>query len=129
MTLTRRTPLRRGQPPKRKKRLPRKNEKRAARRFEQGFHSEAFVAWVRSLACCVSGESGTADDPIVCAHVRSRGAGGRWWHVVPMLASLHEEQHWIGMRRFEEKYSVRLEDIAAATAQRWMAFTRTEEVG
>lgn len=116
--------LKRGADMRRRKRIRARNPERAERLFERNYLSEEFVTWIHSLACVVSGSGGSSWDPIVAAHVRSKGAGGRWSDIVPMLRSLHDELHQIGVRSFEKKYEVDLQLAAAAVVQRWKAFTK-----
>lgn len=100
--------------------LPAVNPERRARRFVRNYHSAAYVAWIRAQPCAVSGQSGGAGDPIVAAHVRSRGAGGDWTSVIPLRQSLHDESHRIGVRSFEARHGVRLDALAAGIQARWI---------
>lgn len=105
----------------------RPNRKRKAKLFVRNYHSEGFVDWIHSLACSVSGKEGSDSDPIVAAHTLGKGAGGDWTMVVPMLHSLHDKLHNIGIETFEKRYGVDLELIAAAVHLRWKAFIKEPE--
>jgi hypothetical protein len=97
----------------------RRRRERADRRFEKQFHSAEFVGWTREQRCVVSGRVASVWDPVVCAHVRGRGAGGTWRDIVPMLDSLHRELHQSGQKTFGKKYGVDLESLAMDHAGRW----------
>lgn len=121
--LVRRRPLSPGTKPLRaKKPMKRRNPERAARRFAESFHSPEFVAWVHSLGCCIPG---CRSEEIEAAHVTSRARGGTWEDVVGMCNRHHFESHTIGQHRFQRKYGIDLESIAAATCLRWKQFART----
>jgi len=77
-------------------------------------------AWVRRHRCSVRGCSRT---PIECAHVRRGADGGagmkpsdKW--AVSLCIYHHREQHQIGERAFEEKYSLDLVTLAGEFARR-----------
>jgi hypothetical protein len=113
------TGLRTGQPLARKTGLRPVNPARRAKRFAEQFHSDAFVSWVHSLACAVPGCQRT---DIEAAHVgRTRARGGTWQEVAPLCAPHHREQEGRS-RAFGARYGIDLDAIAAAVAQRWMAF-------
>lgn len=68
-------------------------------------------AFVHQQPCLVA--SPACRGLIECAHVRSRGAGGKDWdNLVPLCTHHHREQHYLGRRSFEFRYKVRL--LAAA---------------
>lgn len=128
-----RTPLRRGQSPRRKTMLRAKTElrrrvrlaavtkdaaKRAAR-HEHQYGPAGYGDWLRSLACVVAG---CRDDRIEASHVRSRGAGGDWTAQVPMCHGHHSELHALGIVTFQRTHSLDLADLAAAHALRWRGF-------
>lgn len=115
MTLKRRSSLKPG------KRLARRaklgaNAERRARAFEEDFGGEARVKWVRLQECVVCGRW-----PSECAHVRSRGAGGKAADIVPLCIGCHRQQHDLGRRRFEALHGVDLAALAANTEARWRA--------
>lgn len=77
-------------------------------------------AWVRRHSCCVRGCRSTS---IECAHVGagSDGAMGvnpsdRW--TISLCQLHHREQHQIGERGFEAKYSIDLLGLAVEFARR-----------
>ena len=50
-----------------------------------------------------------------CAHIKSRGAGGKdERNIVPLCRSHHREQHTIGIQSFAAKYGLDLPLIATA---------------
>lgn len=112
-------------PLKRGKRLSPRNQKRAMEAYERDFGPKA--GWIRSLCCVVSGSEGTKADPIVAAHVRSRGAGGDSRSLVPMLASLHQRLHDIGQESFQwEHDGIDLEEAADIIEGRWQQFAKSD---
>lgn len=115
--LTRKTPLK----AKGKSRFPKRR-------------NPEYLAWIRTLPCCVWHVRTGDRVPIVigdsipetwvarieAAHVKSRGAGG--WDVgntVPLDMLLHTEQHRIGIKSFEAKYGVDLSAIAQQLATQY----------
>lgn len=95
---------------------------RKRERFERAFHSVEFVLFVKSLGCCVPGCERT---DIQCAHVdRPRSRGGRWFEIAPLCGSEdrpgHHREQEKRTKWFNRKYGIRLELIAAATAQRFL---------
>lgn len=77
-------------------------------------------AWVRRHACSVRGCKRSL---IECAHVRCGTDGGaglkpsdRW--VISLCAHHHREPHNLGERRFGEKYSIDLVELAKEFARR-----------
>lgn len=85
------------------------------RRFERQYESDERVAWVRSLPCLVC--LGTPSENAHAA--KSKGAGGRSWHIVPLCYKHHDEQH-SGVKTFETKYGLNLEAAAIHTQDIWM---------
>lgn len=76
--------------------------------------------WVRRHACCVRG---CGRSPIESAHVRGGADGGigmkpsdRW--TISLCAYHHLEQHSIGEREFEDRYSLDLTGLAIEFARR-----------
>ena len=77
-------------------------------------------AWVRRHACSVRGCRRT---PIECAHVRAGTDGGmgkkpsdKW--TISLCRFHHAEQHRIGERAFEDKYSISMAALAMEFARR-----------
>lgn len=102
--------------------IPARNEDRAQKLFERNYFSEDFVKWTKGQPCVVSGKKSQRGDPVVSAHVRGKGAGGRWSDVVPMLASIHDDLHQLGPSKWEAKYEFRFADLkplADAHAHAW----------
>lgn len=123
--MKRHKPLRRSGAPVRKVRLQRKkrlapvNRERRARAFAKSFNDPGFVAWVQSLGCSVPGCRRT---DIEAAHVDApRSRGGDWTGVAPLCAPHHERQEK-RTDAFNAEHGVDLYLVAAAVAQRWMAF-------
>lgn len=81
----------------------------------------AYRDWIRRQVCVITGlrhGQGWVDARgrrriarIHPSHLRSRGAGGPdRGNLVPLLSTLHREQHRIGIRTFQAKYAI---DLAA----------------
>lgn len=121
--LIRRAPLKAHTPLARRAGVRKVNPKRKAERFAAAYHSEAFCAWVRGLGCVVDG---CRSDKIHVAHVRSRGAGGRWSDTVALCVDHHDTLHRVGIRSFEQATGLDLADLAAVTAMRWRQYSQTE---
>lgn len=100
------SPLRRLTPLRRHIAVRRVNRTRLAKRRELCFGKQADLC--RILPCLVC--SATPCDP---HHVKSRGAGGRDEHCVPLDRAHHDELHTIGRIAFETKYGVDLMTEAA----------------
>ena len=63
-----------------KTRAERKKE-RDRERLTRQFHSPERIEWVKSLPCEVTKNTGIIHN----AHMKSRGAGGTWHDIVPMV--------------------------------------------
>jgi hypothetical protein len=112
-----RSPLKRGKP------MRAKNPKRAKQRQQVAFGEKA--EWIRTLRCVV-GEAYHCSllhvagrQPAEAAHVKSRGAGGRAEHLIPLCVLHHHEQHTLGISTFAEKYGIDLTELAAEYERRW----------
>lgn len=132
--MQRRAPLRRSTPLRAKSRLESKSQLRRSgpiarrtplravnpvrrqQRFEDAFHSVAFVTWIKSLSCSVQG---CRSRRIEAPHVSSRGAGGTYEDVVPLCSRHHRESHDVGIRTFERRYGLDLVQLAGVIADRW----------
>ena len=99
---------------KRRAKLKRQNMARQAAAFAEDFGSPERVTWLQAQPCAVCGRT-----PSECAHVRSRGAGGKAADILPLCGAHHHEQHVIGRRSFEALHKVDLRALADATEQRW----------
>jgi len=75
--------------------------------FKRRFGSVARVDLINGLACVICSVI-----PSQNAHVRSRGAGGGWADIIPLCQEHHLEQHTLGNKSFQKKYSVDLTLIA-----------------
>lgn len=91
------------------RKLPRKPDQA---RFEAQFGSQARVEAIRLMGCVICGSI-----PSENCHVRSRGAGGNYKHIVHMCHQHHAELHTIGLGNFEAKYNVDLMAIAHEISQ------------
>jgi hypothetical protein len=76
-----------------------RNRKRSTAALDQDFGEEAKT--VRALPCLVAGCCVTPVEP---AHVKSRGAGGGRFDIVPLCHAHHREQHSRGIRTFAKIY-------------------------
>lgn len=104
--LCRKTPLSRGRPLARRTRLRRVNHARIRARRAVQFGAQAQLC--RELPCLICGRG-----PCDPHHVRSRGAGGRDEHTVPLCEEHHHEFHDIGRHSFDKRYGVDLLHEAA----------------
>lgn len=146
-----RKPLKRGQPPKRKKPLPR-NKKPISRkgralvrsalprqqkrirakgkpRFKKG-RDPQYLEWIRGLPCLC--RYVTCEGRIEATHVKSRGAGGAdMGNVVPLCHSHHMIQHRLGIQTFAEMfYGEGLDELRRIAAEVYPAqFLRAKELG
>ena len=98
--------------------LPKRLERGERRRDERS--CSAHRAWVRRHRCCVPGCLNT---PIECAHVRTGTDGGaglkpsdRW--AISLCRDHHREQHRIGEKAFEKRYTIDLYELALEFARR-----------
>ncbi len=80
--------------------------------------------WITKQPCVITGSKFT-----VPAHVVSRGAGGRWYHLVPLTQELHDEQHRIGIKSFQKKYPVPLLQRAFEFARKHVYEVTSAELG
>lgn len=110
--LVRRTPLKPGvEELRRNVEIRKRNAKRAAARFDDSFGSVARVRWVQMQPCLACGGW-----PSECAHVKSRGAGGKAEDTIPLCHACHAKQHNEGWS------ALPIEDPAAAAREierRW----------
>lgn len=104
----------------RKRRMKRVNRARRARLFAKHFHSDAFVAWVHSLACTAPGCYRT---DIHAAHVKGRAVGGTWESIIPLCAVHHAALHAYGRPLAEAEWGHDLDLVADAIQLRWAAWT------
>lgn len=79
---------------------------------------------IRRMPCCVCWPDGVPKGTVVMAssmphHAKTRGAGGKWFHLVPLCISHHQEVHQVGFDRFDAKYSVDLKALALELSTTW----------
>lgn len=87
--LHRYTPLARGDAElSRETPLRKRNPERRERLFEEQFGSVARVRWFQMQECAACGGW-----PSECAHVTSRGAGGKAEDCIPLCRDCHARQH------------------------------------
>jgi hypothetical protein len=84
-----------------------RNRLRATAALAQDFGDEAIT--VRKLPCSVRDCTGYPVEP---AHVKSRGAGGGRFDIVPLCKAHHREQHDHGIKTFAAKFGLDLRAIA-----------------
>lgn len=103
------------------------NAKRKARRHEEEFGPPGFVEFVHSYGCVIArehdGDWQTAGcvGPVEAAHVKSRGAGGKWKNnIVGLCKGHHFEQHAVGMIEFTKRHdNIDLDLWAVAVTGAW----------
>lgn len=86
------------------------NRERRARLHLEDFGPPGYREWIVSHPCVVPG---CARTDIQACHAKSRGAGGKAEHLVPMCSDHHRESHQVGIRTFEAKRGLLLVEIAA----------------
>jgi hypothetical protein len=91
-------PMRAKKGVKRSARINPRNNKRMRERFATAFHSDEFVEWSHMQPSCVSGEL-----PTVCAHGKSRGAGGTFLHIFALTDAEHKDLHNRGNRFWTDR--------------------------
>jgi len=103
--------------------IRRRNPERARRAWVRAYDSEAFVRWTRMRPCAACHRS-----PCEVAHIlKSRAAGGRPWHCIPLCAECHREQHTIGVVTFAKRHGLDIENLAHFHWKRWIALTPNGE--
>lgn len=120
MTLTRKTPMKRGPGPKRKSRIKPRNAKRKAAAFERAYGGEARVAFVKSLPCVLAGQH-SCRAPMDVSHITTGGVGRKAdaCLTVPTCRAAHQRFHAIGRAAFELRYTVDLDAIASHVEAEW----------
>ena len=101
--ITRRSPLRATKGPQRRTRLRKVNVARIRARRAKAFGAQAGLC--RRSRCCVPGCESV---DIHAHHEPPRSVGGLDSDTVPLCVVHHSERHTLGLRRFEERYGVRL---------------------
>jgi hypothetical protein len=111
-----RTALSLGKPLTRKVRVKPRNPKRKAEQFARNFGDEAEA--VRALPCLCRGRGPfvRCAGPVAAAHVKSRGASGGRFDLVPMCKAHHDEQHAVGVETFAASYGLDLRAAADRVA-------------
>lgn len=105
------------------------NAKRKAKRRAEEFGPPGFVEFVHSYGCVVARNEGysmnspSCSGPVEAAHVKSRGAGGKWKNnIVGLCKGHHFEQHAVGMIEFTKRHdNIDLDLWAVAINGRWEA--------
>lgn len=102
---------------KKRKPLPKRNEKRLKRLRAKQFGTDGKREWILSLPSIVSNERGWEGNPIDPCHVLgTRGAGHGPEGMAPMLRSEHIDfDGSMTDERFEEKYGISREVIREKT--------------
>jgi hypothetical protein len=102
---------------RRSRRMKTTKPKRRAAERERSYGPPERRAWVKSLACAVSGRYGDIEQ----AHAKGGGAGRKAdaEFILPLRRELHRELHRIGVRSFEAAYCVDLLSLAARTERLW----------
>jgi hypothetical protein len=114
--MLRRTPLKRGKPPKPV------NKKRKKSEWARAYHSEAFVRFTKSAPCAADGRT-----PCDAAHTESGGAGRKadWDTIIPLCSGIngcHAKQHregWAAIGMGEEGRKRAVAYHQAAWAERY----------
>jgi hypothetical protein len=114
--LVRKTTLARGKGLRRVGRLRPHNRKRREKAFARNFGDEAEA--VRTLPCLCRGRGPFVRrfGPVTAAHVKSRGASGGRFDLVPLCQAHHDEQHAVGVETFAASYGLDLRAAADRVA-------------
>jgi hypothetical protein len=115
-----RTPLKRGKPPRRKTRVKARNAKRGGHRFPHNV-DEAYRDYIRALPCVARSIAYRTHcfGRVVCAHLKTRGSGGLdRGNTVPLCVRHHAEQEG-NTAGFNERYGLDLAAIAAKLADEY----------
>ncbi len=109
--------MKRRKPLKRRTRLRRVNAQRRASRYILAYGGRERVRWMKGLPCIVTGCTRRPSD---CAHIEAGGLGMKATadKTVP-VCRLHHQELDAGKRRFEVKYNVDLQQLAAEYARQW----------
>ena len=78
----------------------RNKAERKKERFEKHFHSVDRVRFMGSRPCEITGKLCSIHN----AHMKSRGAGGTYKHIVPLHFLAHKDFDEMGEEKFEKKY-------------------------
>jgi len=73
---------------------------RKKKRFKKHFYSVERVRFIASHPCELTGKLCSIHN----AHMKSRGAGGTYKHVVPLHFLAHKDFDEMGKEKFEKKY-------------------------
>lgn len=98
----------------------RKPQRSGIRAADGPLRCTAHLAWIRGCTCSTPGPDCVLN--IEAAHVR-RGQGGGMGlkpgddRTLPLCSAHHAEQHRIGERAFERRYSIDMVEIAEALAR------------
>ena len=71
-------------------------------RWAKQYGSEAYIRYIKTLPCCGCGRQ----SDIEASHVRSRGAGGKWYHIVPKCYDCHQRV-WHGLNAGRDTFCTR----------------------
>ena len=111
--------------------VKKRNIKRHSREWLRAYGSRERVEWVKSLPCCACGKIGFSE----CAHIRAGGMGRKsdagftvplCGHLAGLIKNCHSDIHTMGVWSWQESRGINLEDEAAATERRWLAYTQQE---
>lgn len=94
-----------------------KKERRSRRELDGDY-----IAWIKSLKCCVTGQSG-----VDAHHVIRKSQGGSDRTCVPLTHKMHMELHSIGVDTFENKYGVDLDALWKKLSEHYDSFISKSE--
>lgn len=136
---SRRSPLKRGQPPKRTSPVKKRNGSRQRREKPRVNGSEAFNNWFYDQPCAICGWKPDGWEYVEKCHAKTGGMGRKadWTLTFPgcpprvnyraakasdmSIEGCHREMHRIGVKSFEAKHGVNLLELAAQTQARWQS--------
>lgn len=117
-----RSPLKPGNPPERRKPLKKRNPERRAKECARAYGSPERVYYIGQFLACVVPDCYT-EDPCENAHIETGGTGRKADadRIIPLCVRHHAEYHR-GAESFRLRHGLDLEELAAQTEARWSLY-------
>lgn len=122
--LKKRAPLPKATAPMQRSPLKKQNATRLKKLKLEQFGG-AYADYVRSEMCAIAKLSYVdpeCEGVVVCAHVRSRGAGGKAQDIVALCSRHHFEQHSGGFGFLTDKYGIHKEELGWLAKRLYAAY-------
>jgi hypothetical protein len=126
--------------PRKRSPVKKKNPARIKKRREEAFGNavNGRAAFIRGCSCVLLVRAlkrgGMIDEnpiatviragcngPVEAAHTKSRGAGGKSKHLIPLCRAHHTEQHLLGIKTFAMKHGLDLKHEAELYETMWIS--------